>query len=111
MNMIVLLQSKMSKVEGHVKETIEVKDQPRVYGMVYENSVSTSLVAKLYITLVKDHEATSNVKSRELRKEIKNIYIIHNNTKDLILSKYGITTREHDWRIEFRLIKMTLITE
>jgi len=101
----------MSEVEGHLKETIEVKDQPRVYGMVYENSVSTLLVAKLYITLVKDHEATSNVKSRELRKEIKNIYIIHNNTKDLILFKYGITTREHDWRIEFRLIKMTLTTE
>jgi len=109
--MIILLQSKISKVEGHLSETIEVNDQPRVYGMVYENSVSTSLVAKLYIMLVKDHEAASNVKGRELRNQIKNIYIIHNNTKDLILFKYGVTTREHDWRVKFILIKMMLITE
>ena len=61
--------------------------------------------------LVKDHKAASNVKGRELRNQIRNIHIIHNNTKDLILFKYGVTTREHDCRVKFILIKMMLITE
>jgi len=94
--MIILLQSKIAKVEGHLSETIAANNQPRVNGMVYENSVSTSLVAKLYIMLVKDPEAASNVKGQKLRNHIKNIYITHSNTKDLILLKYGVTTREHD---------------
>ena len=51
--MIVLLQSKISKVEGHLSETKEVNDQPRVYDMVYENSVSTSLVAKIVYNVSK----------------------------------------------------------